>query len=153
MIEEIINWIDKSLKKVFDNTLFNEYFFNKEMTECGNTFYLINKSKGIELVMSNEFIITSIHLFSGEDGNYQAFKEDLPFKLKFSFTKDDIHELFGKPNKSGGGHKSLFLEFIANWDKYYFDNYSLHFQYSKTRIEIITIASLKLEEYFNSELQ
>lgn len=153
MIEEIINWIDKSLKDVFDTTLFKKYFYNEEITEGVNTYYLTNKSKGIEIVTSKDSIITSIHLFSGDDGDYQAFKDDLPFKVKFSFNEDDIHEVFGKPNKSGGGHRSLYLEFIPTWDKYYFDNYSLHFQYSKKSIEAITIASLKLEEYFNSELQ
>lgn len=153
MIEEIISWIDKNLKVVCNTELFKKYFSDIEIVSGINTYYLTNKSKGFEIIISKDSIITSIHFFSGNDGSYKPFTDELPFNVKFSFNRDDIQEVFGKPNKSGGGHKSLYLDFIPFWDKYFFDSYSLRFQYSKDSTETITIASLKLEKYLNSDLQ
>ncbi len=149
---DIINWIDKNLKEVESSSLFNNYFNVEDLIKGEDTFYLNNKREGIEIVLSKDLKISSIHLFSGDE-DYKLFTGELPFKIKFSFKREDIQAIFGRPNKTGGGHRSLYIEIIPIWDKYYFETYSLHFQYSETGIDTITIASLILEKEFNYGLQ
>lgn len=155
MIKEIISWIDKKLDDVSNDLMFKKYFENINLIKGEDTFYLTNESEGIELVISNSFIIDTVHIFSGNYMDAKAFKSDLPFNIKFSFSRSDVQEIFGKPNKTGGGHKALYIGYVPFWDKYYFDGYSLHFRYAEDNnsIDMVTIASLKLEEYFNSEMQ
>lgn len=154
MIEEIINWIDKDLNEISSSKLFLRYFENKEIIRDETDYYVSNESKGIEIVASLNFEINAVHLFS-EHGIYRAYEGKLPSKVDFSLNNIDVHSILGKPNKTGGGNKALYIGLIPLWDKYYFDNYTLHFQYSadKFGIDMITIGSLKLEEYFNSEMQ
>jgi hypothetical protein len=154
-MDEITNWINKEIKDISNSSTFKKYFDNVELTNGENTFYLTTKQRGIELVLSKYLKITSIHIFAGTKKEYQKFEDRLPFEVKFSFSKEDIKKIFGKPSKSGGGHTALYIGYISLWDKYYFNGYSLHFQYSEdgTSIDAITIASLELEEYFNSEQQ
>ena len=154
MIEELISWIDKELKEIRTSALFLKYFRNEEIYKDEMDYYFSNKKLGIDMVMSNNFIITTIHLFSNTL-NYEKFEGELPFNIEFSFTRTKIERIFGAPNKSGGGITALYIGFVPFWAKYYFDKYSLHFQYSvdDLSISMITIGSLGLEEYFNSELQ
>ncbi|MEO6998854.1 MAG: hypothetical protein ABI112_12290 [Terracoccus sp.] len=152
-IKELTDWIDSDLNELRKTHLFKDYFDKVEIIEGVNSKYLTNKAKGIEIVISIHYKVTSIHLFSGTVGDYRRFDQELPFNVKFSLSRKDIHEIFGTPNKSGGGVKSLYVEFILPWDKYFFEAYSIHFQYKNETINKITIGSLKLEEYFNSELQ
>jgi hypothetical protein len=68
-------------------------------------------------------------------------------------TRPGVEKTF-QPDKMGGGYKDIFGEVLL-WDKYYFDTYSLHVQYSSETgcIDIITLGSLELEPYLNSVLQ
>lgn len=154
MIEEIINWIDKDLSKVKLTELFIKYFEGRKIVQDEMDYYLSNEEKGIEIVISTVFEINTIHLFSKYE-NYMQFEDELPFNIEFSLTKVDIRSLLGEPSRTGGGTNALYIGFVYPWDKYYFDNYTMHFQYSidELAISIITIGSLKLEEYFNSALQ
>jgi hypothetical protein len=45
------------------------------------------------------------------------------------------------------------LGFVPYWDLYYYNNYSLHVQYSNTKdcIELITLESLKFKNDFLAE--
>jgi len=155
MAVEIINLIDKNLKGINSTEVFKKYFEGILVEEIDDSYYLTNKVKGIGLVIDSAFIINSIHLYSGNDDTAETFRGGIPFDMEFSFGRDKIHAVLGKPIKSGGGHKILYMGYINYWDKYYFDNFSMHFQYSidNSCIDLITIASLQLEEYFNSDLQ
>ncbi|MCC6760035.1 MAG: hypothetical protein IT252_02415 [Chitinophagaceae bacterium] len=155
MIKIIISWIDQKLENISEESIFKRYFENQSMMKGEDVFYLTNKAQGIEIVLSNSMVVTSIHLFSGENKNYQMFAGNLPFNIKFSFGRDEIHDIFGPPVKSGGGHKALYIGYIPFWEKYYFEGYSLHFEYSDecVFIKTVTLTSLNLEEYFNSHLQ
>ena len=155
MTNGINDWIDKEIKEVSKTILFKKYFDNVELTKGEKTYYLTNKQEGIEIAMPPNLIIDTVHLFSeGYEGS-KNFNEELPFKIKFSYCRNDVRKILGQPNKSGGGHKSLYIGHIPYWDKYFFETYTLHFTYSESKdsIDMITIASLKLEEYFNSASQ
>ena len=155
MIEEIIKWIDKELKQVQQLESFLKYFAGKEIVKDDLDRYISNESEGIDIVMSKDLIINTIHLSSKLNKNRLQFDGELPFEVKFSFSRNEIRKLLGAPNKTGGGHELLYVGYVPFWDKYHFESYTVHFQYSVNNlsINVITIASLQLEEYFNSKLQ
>ena len=150
MIDEIISWVGKKLNSIDSSLLFKDYFRSCQQEELENTIYLSNKTKGIELVMTNTLIITSIHLFSGNNSRnnlpYNSFTGKLPGNLEFSFSREDIHLLLGIPSESGGGQEVVYLGYVPIWDKYYFNNYSIHIQYSNTfeSFNMLTVSSLIL---------
>jgi hypothetical protein len=149
----LISWIDKKVTEIENDTMFKKYFKGIEIEEIEGTSFLINSESGIELVLSDVLIVHSIHLFPFNREN-KEYNGEIPFSLKFSTPRHMIREVLGEPNKSGGGHFDL-LGAVPKWDKYYFNDFSLHLQYSidESKIDLITIASLKLEAYFNIGLQ
>jgi hypothetical protein len=75
--------------------------------------------------------------------------------IEFSFSRAQVQELFGVPNRSGGGFNDILFGNVPIWDKYFFSNFTLHFQYSadESQIDLITIGSLSFENYLNIGLQ
>lgn len=148
------NWIDRRFDEIKETQEFKEFFSAIELTiiDCDN--YLFNPEKGIDVVMTVGLVIKSIHLFSGNTSESKEFKGEIINKLTFQMDRLDVERILGKPNRKGGGYKDI-LGDVPSWDKYYFDFYSLHIQYSLLtgRIDLITIGSLDLEPYLNSALQ
>jgi hypothetical protein len=99
-------------------------------------------------------VITSIHLFSGNTSDAKRFEGSPVNNISFDTTQEDVQKVLGTPTRKGGGYKDV-LGVVPKWDKYYFDFYTLHFQYAALtgKIDIMTIATMKLEPYFNSSLQ
>lgn len=154
MSEEICNWIDKSIFSIKNQETYEFYFSKIEENKIEDSIYLSNREKGVEIVLSLDQIIVSIHFLSGNTIGYAQYKGSLPHEIEFSFTRDDVQNKLGTPQKHGGGYKDVFSGHIPFWDKYLLDKYSLHLQYNaKEEIDIITIGSLKLESYFNIALQ
>lgn len=149
------NWINKRLADLVSENEFSFFFTGIDLIKIENSFYLTNKSKGIELVLSIDKTITSVHFFSKIERSYSCFSLILPKELEFSDSRLIVQSKLGKPNRSGGGVNDLYLGYIHAWDKYYFQEYSLHLEYSENNdtIRIITIGSLELESYFDIELQ
>lgn len=152
MIEE---WINKELGDLTNDFLFKKYFSQIPLIKDENIYYLSNKQEGIDVRLSNALKITSINLFSGKYTDSEMFRNALPHGVDFSFSRSDVQNSFGMPTKSGGGNRNLLFGNIPVWDKYYLDNYSIHFQYSadERSIDLVTLMSLELEPYFNSGLQ
>lgn len=152
---EIVSWIDNELRGVSGTPLFKKYFEDVEELKEENTLYLLNSDEGIGVTMPLNLIISTIQLYSeGKDG-CRMFKGELPFNLQFSYSRDEVRSRLGMPKKSGGGKTVLYIGYTPYWDKYFLDGCTLHFQYSNddNSIQLITIGSLGLEEYFNSSLQ
>src|SRR4051812_36021089 len=97
-MEKFINWIDKNIEDILKDPVYQLYFQGVNMTKEEDDFYLSRLDKGIELVLSNEKNIISIHFFGEKDRNFIG---DLPNRLKFSFNKAEIHEIFGLPYRIG----------------------------------------------------
>jgi len=150
----LTNWIDKGLNDIKNESMFSKYFKGIDMQVIDETYYLLNSEAGIDIVFSNDFFIQSIHLFSGTTDDGKKYLGEIPLGLQFSMSKDIVNDLLGDPNKSGGGYTDIFGH-VPNWDKYFFEGHSLHLQYAEnmSRINLITIASLSLESYFNIGLQ
>src|SRR5262245_23834371 len=109
-----IDWLDKRLDTISNSELFLKYFIDTPLTEGENVFYLNRNDKGIDIVLSIDLVILTVHLFSGNNNNGK-FKESLPFNVKFSMSRSEILEIFGQPKQNGGGHRNLYLGWIPLW--------------------------------------
>lgn len=154
LLMDLINWVDKKIDEIKEIKDFNKFFSDIKINAIGYENYLFNPEKGIDIVMSDSMIVHSIHLFSGNTPESKKFQGIVINNLSFEMNSSDVAILLGEPNKKGGGYKDIFGS-VPRWNKYYFDTYTLHLQYSHTtdEIDIITIGSLKLEPYLNSALQ
>lgn len=152
---ELTNWINKKLSEVENNDKFKRYFKDSIIANILERDFLINNSMGIDLILTELQIIETIHLFSADEINgISCYEGQMPFNLNFTSSRTEVNAILGKPNRSGGGYNSI-VGHIPLWDKYYFANYTLHFQYSdqSQSIDLVTIGSLETEPYLNSDLQ
>ncbi len=151
MFLEISNWIDKKLKDIEQVELFRQCFHTLEITKDTDNYYLTNDTMGIGLVMDVDYLITSIHFSSGKSFDKKDFIGDPPNELSFDMSKKLVNAIFGIPNRQSGGIIIPIYGYATFWDKYYFDNYTLHLTYNKdsNSIDLITLASKRLESYFD----
>jgi hypothetical protein len=154
-MNEEIDWIHKKVDSLVATPLFRQYFEGIDMEGEDGSYYISNQLCGIELVVNEAKEIRSIHFFGENRKIETCFKGDLPLGIVFSWSREKIQASFGIPKKSGGGHRDIHYGFIPVWDKYLFDTYSLHLEYSKDEknISLLTIASLSLEVKLNVGLQ
>src|ERR1700754_5113173 len=123
----LTNWIDKRFDYINSEPLFKECLGEIEMEEIDGTYYLLNVEKGIDIVLSDALVVQSIHLFSGHSDS-KEYRGEIPLGLRFSMSKDIVNELLGDPNKRSSGYTDMFGR-VPSWDKYLFEDYSLHVQY------------------------
>jgi hypothetical protein len=150
---DFFNWIEKNINDLKSDHLFNKYFDGIELEKGEESYYLTNPEKGLGLVTDLDFVVNTIHLFSGNTLDDKTFLGLIPYNLSFAMSQTSIRSIFGIPDRRGGGFIHL-TSLIPIWDKYYFSNHSVHLQYStsKESIDMITLASLKLEPYFDGNL-
>lgn len=122
---EIIEWIDKQLKYVEKSPLFKKYFDGIEIIEDEGRNYLFNPKFGIDIVLSDDLKVQSIHFFSEQKRKNKEFNGSMPFNLNFSMNRSIVKQILGIPNKTGGGYTNM-LGKIPFWDKYLFSGYGLH---------------------------
>jgi hypothetical protein len=149
----LTNWIDKKIEEIQGDIMFKKHFNGVEVQEIEGAFYLFNPESGIDIVLSDVLVVQSIHLFAFS-GKHKGYESEIPMGLIFSMSQSTIKEKLGEPAKSGGGYRDILCT-IPMWDKYFFKGFSLHLQYSEwgSKIDLITIGSLRLEAYFNIGLQ
>ena len=133
-MNQLLTWIDKSLDDISKTKLFLD-FFSKEIlqkVEDIDTFYLINEIQGIDVILSDHFIVTAIHLYSGKYLGVNKFEGSLPFQIDFSFSRKKVRELMGSPDITSGDYMLSLSDHDHYWDKYFRNTYSIHLQYDKT---------------------
>lgn len=140
---EIINWIGKDLKEINKTVLYNDYFGNVPIEKGIDVFGLYNPDKGIDIILQENNRIKAIHFFSGTQEGSAKFVDKLPFDFNFDFSRNDVRMLLDVPDLSGGGDFSFIYGKTPPWDKYLFENFKLHLQYSSDEksIELLTIES------------
>lgn len=140
---EFLKWIDRSLNEINKTSVFLNFFGNIDLEQIEDRLYLENEEQGIDIVLSLDFIITSVHV--------KLIRDDkkLPNSLEFGMTKLQVEKTLGEAQRNGGGFTDVFGE-IPFWLKYYLEGYSLHIQFRSEsiggEIEMITLGSLTLEE-------
>jgi len=142
------NWIDRSIIEIKNDELYKKYFHNIPLEEGVDVLMLFNPIFGIDLILTMGQITKAIHFYSGKEDHIKRFSDKLPFDLSFELSKEQTRRKFGEPQQSGGGDFSFLYGITPNWDKYFFENFSLHFQFSEDEgaIDVITIDSLKYSD-------
>lgn len=85
--------IQKWLSKVGDSPKIEKF---------DDSFYYSFKQKGISLRFDTTEKLTTVFLYSeGADG-FRQYQGELPFKLSFLLSRNEIESIMGKPDKSGG---------------------------------------------------
>jgi len=77
--------------------------------------YFSYKEKGIEIKLDDNDKVDAIFLFGEGTTGYRQYKGNLPFNLKFTDTKKNIVEKFGKPDETFSGSTEYNLKCIDNW--------------------------------------
>lgn len=143
MISKIIGWLEQNFDSLTEDSIFKFYFSDVDLEVIMKNLYLTNSEEGIGLVLNNEKKILSIHLYSKGYNGHKEYRGEFAFNIDFQASKYFVHQRLGEPAKSGGGEviNFIFKGPISKWDKYYFENYSLHFQYTdnESTINLITI--------------
>jgi hypothetical protein len=150
----LIQWIDKDLTEIQNTEQFNDYFHGIGITKIEDDMSMFNEQKGIDLILSRLLQVTSIHLFSGNNPQAKRFQDNIIHDLNFEMDQSAIIRTLGDPKRTGGGYTDIFGE-VPIWDKYIYNAYSLHLEYSIStgKLDLITFGSLKLEPHLNSKLQ
>lgn len=148
MKSNIISWIDQPLIQIENSELFMFYFEKSVLENVEDTYFLKNQDKGIDVLLNSNKIVTSIHLFSKGFQNFNQFVGDIPYSLKFENSMESVHQKLGRPNSYGGGFDHEIFGYIEKWEKYFFNDFSIHIRYSKGQVKIllITIGSLDFEK-------
>jgi hypothetical protein len=154
-MNEMIEWIDKDLNDIVGTNAYQQYFSHITPTYEEDRQYFSNNAQGIELILSIEKSVLSIHFFGEKRKDEKSFKGELPLSIKFSFSRKTVQSIFGIPTRSGGGHHQILYGLIPLWDKYILHDFSLHFEYSndENSISLLTAGSLSLESQLNADLQ
>jgi len=138
----ISNWIGKNITEIKESFLYEKYFKTTLLEKGIDVYMLFNPLLGIDLILEENHDVKSIHLYSGKT-EVHRFSDKLPFDLKFSFSRTKTRQILGQPQKVGGGDFSFLYGIAPPWDKYCYDSFNLHLQFSEDQneIELITIDS------------
>jgi hypothetical protein len=143
---EILNWIDKKVTDIQRTVLFGRYFDTTTMEVGIGDYDFFNRQKGIDLTIREDLTVRAIHFYSGLQQGVDQFVDELPFRLKFSLSRQETRQLLGPPGKTGGGdYYSILYGTTPPWDKYSYDSYYLHLQFlaDMQSMDLITVFSLK----------
>lgn len=112
-----------------------------ELEMIGNEGYIEFQSLGVAMVVSEENVISAVHLYSEGHEGYSRFAGAVPAGASFSMSRDEARGLLGKPVESGDGGIVMLLGYRPAWDAFHVDGQRLHFEYSedKTSVRLITI--------------
>ena len=85
--------------------------------------------------------VCTVHLFCEPAQGYSGFAGNLPAALRHDFSRVSVRNLLGPPSLSGELGCSALLGPTNAWDRYDFQNYSLHVQYTldETAISLVTL--------------
>jgi hypothetical protein len=138
---EILTWIDKNISGVEGTLSYSRYFDSIPLEKGVDVLYLLNPYLGIDLIFTEQRYLKSIHFYSGEQNGMSRFGKELPHDLIFSFSRSQTIEILGKPNQSGGGGYSILYGTTPSWDKYYFERYALHLQFSEGDKSVVLVST------------
>jgi hypothetical protein len=86
-------------------------------------------------------IISGIHFYSEGYEGYHAYTGKMRGDVKFGDSKEAVRNKLGEPSKSGGGNKAV-GKIWPYWDRYDFQKYSIHIQYSpEWTVDMATLTS------------
>lgn len=99
------------------------------------------RENGFSIVLTGDKPST-IFLYSDGYEGYREFKHQIENDISFNTPRKKIREMLGTPTISNDSPKKSDLGDIPMWDRYEFQNHSVHFQYGMeddSHIEMISI--------------
>ena len=140
----IPNWLNRNRTDIETDPIFQKYFDNVPVEEGTDAYFQLNAAKGIDLIMTPALNVKAVHFYSGVQEDINEFTGNLPCNLQFSLSRDKVRSMLSLPSASGGGGFSFLYGTTPFWDKYIFDDYTLHLQFSKNleRVDLITLEGL-----------
>jgi hypothetical protein len=137
------DWKNKNISEIQDALVYSKYFDTIVLQEEVDGYSLFNPELGIDLTLKPDRSIWAVHLYSENHSGAKMFKDALPFNLKFSHSRENTRGLLGTPTIMGGGDYSIIYGTTPNWDKYVYDGYFLHLQFSKKdKIDLVTMEGI-----------
>ena len=139
---KILILLGMKYNEVIYNEFFNDLFESKQLEQIEDRYYLDSPLKGISLTFSSELKIITIHLYSEGVQGFQQDKDNGIDGLKFHMSQKQVHNIFGKPNKSGKAGIDPILGQLFPGNLYQHENTSVHCEYSDDfqKIRLITIS-------------
>lgn len=112
-----------------------------ELEMIGDEGYVEFQSLGFAMVVSEERVISAIHLYSEGHEGYLQFAGTVPAGASFSMSRGEVRSLLGKPVESGDGGAVMLPGLRPAWDAFHVDGQRLHFEYSENKesVRLITI--------------
>jgi uncharacterized protein YneR len=139
---ELLNFLNLKIesKRYLDSI---KKFGNEKIVKADDDpdIYYIYKEGGISFVSNKKNIVGAIQIYSEGKDDYTKYSGEIPNDIKFDFSRKSVMEKLGEPNRSDGDYEDKQLGYIAAWDSYYFDDYTMHISYKKgtESIDMITI--------------
>tara|TARA_B100001063_G_scaffold243133_1_gene273092 strand:+ start:1559 stop:1993 length:435 start_codon:yes stop_codon:yes gene_type:complete len=102
--------LDK-IKEILGEAFFENYiapFINSslESDKLGLDMYLINKELGLDFILNDDNVLTTLIFYNNTEG-YTKFNKALPFEISFNMNQQDIRRKFGNPYKINKGITTL----------------------------------------------
>ncbi|MBW4536921.1 MAG: hypothetical protein KME09_23605 [Pleurocapsa minor HA4230-MV1] len=139
---ELLTFSGMSYEDVVSNDLFNSLFQSKQLEQIEDRYYLDSPTKGISLILFSNLKIKTFHLYAEGIQGYKQYTNDDIFKVSFNMPQEQVHKIFGQPDKSGKAERIPILGQSFPWEIYEFENAKLHFEYSNDfqKIRLITVS-------------
>ncbi|WP_397363375.1 hypothetical protein [Olleya sp. R77988] len=102
--------LDK-IKEILGEAFYENYiapFINSylESDKLGLDIYLINKELGLDFILNDYNVLTTLIFYNNTEG-YNKFNKALPFEISFNMNQQDIRREFGNPYKVNNGITTL----------------------------------------------
>ena len=136
---QLIEFLGRSWKSAKVQELANDFLDNLESSQVEDRLYYEFRKNGLALATDANMRVESVHAYSeGKDG-FDRYEGELPSGLMMTDGAKDVRKKMGEPSKSGDAQYIPMLGRSATWDRYDFEEYSVHVEYCEGKISMITL--------------
>jgi hypothetical protein len=103
--------------------------------------FIAANEQGVSIMAGPEYQIDTLHFYAeGVQGSH-GYAGELPLNVHFGQKRNELLNALGKSSKSGGGRLNVKGEMIPKWDRFDFDTFSIHLQFSvpTDALELVTV--------------
>ncbi len=103
--------------------------------------FIAAEDQGVSITAGPQYRIDTLHFYAKGVQGSQGYVGELPLNVHFGQKQDEMSGLPGKPSKTGGGRLSPRGEMIPKWERFDFDTFSVHLQFSvpEDALELVTV--------------
>jgi hypothetical protein len=136
------------LGKNFGDIVLSEVFapFQASKPEMIETEgYVEMPEAGLSLVLLEDMMIDTVHLYSDGYDSYSGYAQQLPEGIDFNMSRDQVRSKIGIPSMHSEGIKVPILGEKPAWDLFLRSKYKLHVEYApnKLSVQLVTVSRQK----------